>query len=53
MIWFVDDSAAAGGDGRLSSPFNTLAGAAAVDAANHRVFLYAGTYTHRDRAQHR
>jgi hypothetical protein len=44
VIWFVDDSAAAGGDGRLSSPFNTLAGAAAVDAANHRVFLYDGTY---------
>ncbi|HWC69702.1 MAG TPA: Ig-like domain-containing protein [Actinomycetota bacterium] len=44
VIWFVDDNAAAGGDGRLSSPFNTLAGAAAVDAANHRIFLHDGAY---------
>ena len=45
VIWFADDSAAAGGDGRLSSPFNTLVAVVNVDAANHRVFLYSGTYT--------
>jgi hypothetical protein len=45
VIWFVDDSAAPGGTGRLSAPFQTLADAAAVDAANQRIFLYTGTYT--------
>src|SRR5262249_7625551 len=44
VIWFVDDSAAAGGDGRLTSPFNALSGAAAVDAAGHVIFLYSGSY---------
>lgn len=43
VIWFVDPAAGINGDGRLSSPFNNLASAAAVDAAGHRIFIYAGT----------
>jgi VCBS repeat-containing protein len=45
VIWFVDDSAAPGGDGRLSHPFQTLASAAAVDVENDNIFLFSGTYT--------
>ena len=44
VIWFVNQGAAAGGTGRLSAPFNTLAAADAVDAGNHAIFLYSGTY---------
>ena len=46
VIWFVDDSAAGGGTGRLSAPFQTLASASAAIGAstNHRVFLYSGSY---------
>lgn len=42
-IWFVDNSAGAG-DGRLSTPFNTLAAAeaAAVDTGE-RIFLFSGS----------
>ena len=56
LIWFVDDSAAAGGDGRLTSPFNCYTGASvpaaqncfsdtAADEAGDAVFLYDGAYT--------
>ena len=45
VIWFVNSAAAAGGNGTLASPFNTLAAADAVDAVNHGIFLYTGTYT--------
>jgi hypothetical protein len=46
VIWFVDDSAAAGGTGRLSAPFQTVAAAGTAIGATtgHRIFLYAGTY---------
>ncbi|HYP08654.1 MAG TPA: Ig-like domain-containing protein, partial [Bryobacteraceae bacterium] len=44
VIWFVNGAAAAGGNGTLSAPFQTLAQANAVDAANHRIFLHSGTY---------
>ncbi len=46
VIWFVDDSAAAGGTGRLSAPFNTLAAAVTAIGSDtaERVFLYDGTY---------
>jgi CSLREA domain-containing protein len=49
MIWFVDDSAAAGGDGRLTNPFNCLTGAGcfnlvAADDPGDNIFLFAGTY---------
>jgi hypothetical protein len=46
-VWYVDDSAAAGGDGRSHAPFNTLTaldGGADEDASGHRLFLYDGTY---------
>lgn len=42
VIWFVDPAATTNGDGRLSSPFKTLAAADAVDAANQRIFIYSG-----------
>ena len=45
VIWFVNPAAGVNGDGRLSSPFNNLASAAAVDASGHRIFLYSGTAT--------
>ncbi|MBL1264479.1 tandem-95 repeat protein [Methylomicrobium sp. RS1] len=54
MVWFIDNTAAAGGDGRLSNPFNTLAAFQAVNdgtgnhpAAGDNIFLYesASSYT--------
>ena len=45
VIWFVNPVAVSNGVGTLASPFNTLAAADAVDAANHRVFVYNGTTT--------
>lgn len=45
VIWFVNNAVAGPGDGRLSSPFKTLASADAVDAANHNIFLYTGSYS--------
>ena len=41
VIWFVNSAAATNGSGTLTSPFNTLAAADAVDAANHGIFLYS------------
>jgi hypothetical protein len=49
-VWYVDDDATAGGDGRSDAPYQTLAdldgpgGAGDEDSANHRIFLYDGTY---------
>ena len=47
MIWFIDNTAPAGGDGRLMSPYNSLAAFNAVNdgtgnhpAANDSIFLY-------------
>ena len=46
VIWFVN--AASGNDvtgkGTLFAPFQTIAKVDTVDAANHSIFLYAGTY---------
>ena len=42
VVWFVNPAAATNGDGRLSSPFKTLAAADAVDAASHRIFVHTG-----------
>lgn len=51
MVWFVNAAAPAGGDGRLSTPFNSLASFAALNngagnnpAPGDHVFVYAGTY---------
>ncbi|CAG0931221.1 Collagenase ColH [Thermoflexales bacterium] len=44
MIWFINVAAAAGGDGRLTTPFNCLSGAgcfsAAADDAGDNIFVY-------------
>ncbi|MET0626560.1 MAG: PxKF domain-containing protein [Pyrinomonadaceae bacterium] len=46
MIWFIDDSAA-GGDGRLTSPYNSISAfnSFAADDQNDNIFLYSGNYT--------
>jgi hypothetical protein len=45
-VWYVNNSGA-NGDGRSTSPFNTVAGAAAVDAAGDIIYIFtgAGNYT--------
>ena len=50
MIWFIDQSASAGGDGRLSGPFNCLVSATcfstlASDDPGDSIFLASGSYT--------
>ena len=48
VIWFVDDSAPAGGNGTWtgtnSKAFQTVPQAAAVDGVGHRIYLASGTY---------
>lgn len=54
MMWFVDASAPAGGDGRINTPFNCLVGTDSgaqtcfsntpLDAVNESIFLHDGTY---------
>ncbi|MCA0231908.1 MAG: GEVED domain-containing protein [Bacteroidetes bacterium] len=47
MIWFIDDNAPLGGDGRLNTPFNTLStfNGISLDGTGDNIFLYSGTYT--------
>lgn len=54
MIWFINNTAGAGGAGTLAKPFNTLAAFQAVNnngggglnpAAGDNIFIYSGTYT--------
>jgi VCBS repeat-containing protein len=47
VIWFVDTAAAGGGTGRLSAPFNTLAGATTAMSThtNERIFVTGGNVT--------
>lgn len=51
VVWFVDGSAAPGGNGTFGAPFNSFAavngsgGVGDVDSAGDTVFVYAGTYT--------
>jgi hypothetical protein len=40
-VWYVDNSGA-NGDGRSTSPFNTLAGAAAVDGVGDIIYIFTG-----------
>lgn len=42
VVWFVDENATAAGDGRFTSPFDTLAAfsAGAADEAGDYIFLY-------------
>ena len=44
VIWFVNQAAAAGGNGTLARPFQTVAAADGVDAANQRIFVASGAY---------
>ena len=47
-VWFVDNAVGSSGDGRLSSPFNTLLAAdTAANTTGDRTFVFtgAGTYT--------
>jgi len=45
MIWFIDNTVAANGDGRLSSPFNSIANfnAGAADDAGDNLFIFSGS----------
>ena len=47
MVWFIDNSQASNGDGRLGSPFNNIANfnAGAADATGDNIFLYRQTAT--------
>ena len=46
LVWYVDDSKTSAGDGRSSSPFNTLAAANSAAGANSIIFLYQGNATY-------
>lgn len=46
MLWFVNNTAAAGGDGRLSAPFSSLAGVSNGSGGsgdNQTIFVYSGS----------
>ncbi len=47
MIWFIQTGATAPGDGRLGSPFSSIANfnSIAVDDPNDNIFLYSGAYS--------
>jgi uncharacterized repeat protein (TIGR01451 family) len=45
QVWYVQNDAAPGGQGRSSDPFDTLAEAAAVSAASDTIFVYEGDGT--------
>lgn len=51
VVWFVDDTAPAGGDGTFNAPFNSLtnvnggSGVGDVDSINHTIFVYEGNYS--------
>lgn len=50
LIWFIDNTATAGGDGRITSPFNSIAAfnSTASDDPGDIIFLYTGTGTYED-----
>ncbi len=43
-LWFVDDSAAAGGDGGLNDPFDSLADLPAGRGTGDRIYVFSGSY---------
>ena len=43
LVWYVNNTAAAGGNGESSAPFNTLASAGSTAGANSIIFLYQGS----------
>ena len=48
LVWFINDQAAGGGDGRLTTPFNSIAAfnAGAADDPGDIIFLFTGTGTY-------
>ena len=47
MIWYVDDGAAGGGDGRSTEPFDSLSslqGAGDPDGSSDTIFVFSGAY---------
>jgi VCBS repeat-containing protein len=44
-VWYVDNTATAGGTGRSSDPFDTLAEATAAGGANATIFVHQGSGT--------
>lgn len=46
LIWFINAGAAAGGDGRINTPFNTINAfnATSLDEPGDNIFVYSGTY---------
>jgi hypothetical protein len=42
VVWYVNNSGAAAGNGEAAAPFNTLAAANAAAGANRIIFLYQG-----------
>jgi VCBS repeat-containing protein len=46
VVWYVDDSKTAAGNGTSTSPFNTLAAANTAAGANSIIFLYQGNATY-------
>ncbi|NJN46232.1 MAG: cadherin-like domain-containing protein, partial [Candidatus Competibacteraceae bacterium] len=47
MLWFIDNNAGTNGDGRLGSPFNSIANfnSGAADGTGDNIFLYRQTAT--------
>ena len=45
QVWYVDNTAAAGGDGRSQTPFDTLAEAEAASGAGDTTFVFDGDNT--------
>ncbi len=43
-LWFVDDSAGAGGTGRLTDPFDALSDLPGGRGPGDRIFVFTGTY---------
>ncbi|MDJ0866066.1 MAG: Ig-like domain-containing protein [Myxococcota bacterium] len=43
LVWYVDDTAAPGGDGRLTAPFDTLAEAEAAAGPGDTIFVFEGS----------
>lgn len=48
LVWFINNTAAAGGDGRITTPFNSIAAfnAGAADDPGDIIFIYNGTGTY-------
>ncbi|PKO12181.1 MAG: hypothetical protein CVU39_25235, partial [Chloroflexi bacterium HGW-Chloroflexi-10] len=45
VVWYVKNNAPAGGDGRSTSPFNTLAAAQSASQTNSTIYVFGGDGT--------